>query len=118
MPNASTLRVQFAHGLESSSQGNKAKRLLPQHFTLETPAMSTRDFESCVAHETHRARHRAQEHRALPGQALWAHRRSYTLHQPRPALLEEHRPAPQSRGSSDVLQAVQELANLHALPQA
>lgn len=42
------LRVQFAHGLESSPQGNKAK-LLAQHFTTETPAMNTRDFESCVA---------------------------------------------------------------------
>ena len=44
----SNLRVQFAHGLESSPQGNKA-RLLSQHFLTETPAMNTRDFESCVA---------------------------------------------------------------------
>ena len=44
----SKLRVQFAHGLESSPQGNKAK-LLAQHFETETPAMNTRDFEACVA---------------------------------------------------------------------
>lgn len=44
----SNLRVQFAHGLESSPQGIKAK-LLSQHFVTETPAMNTRDFESCVA---------------------------------------------------------------------
>jgi predicted esterase len=44
----SQLRVQFAHGLESSPQGNKA-RLLAAHFHTETPAMDTRDFESCVA---------------------------------------------------------------------
>jgi predicted esterase len=43
----SKLRVQFAHGLESSPQGNKA-RLFGQHFELNTPAMDTRDFESCV----------------------------------------------------------------------
>lgn len=41
------LRVQFAHGLESSPQGAKA-RLLAEHFVAETPAMNTRDFESCV----------------------------------------------------------------------
>lgn len=41
------IRVQFAHGFESSSQGNKA-RLLAQHFTAQTPTMNTRDFESCV----------------------------------------------------------------------
>jgi len=45
---SSQLRVQFAHGLESSPHGNKA-RLLAQHFLTETPAMNTRDFESCVA---------------------------------------------------------------------
>jgi predicted esterase len=44
----SSLRVQFAHGLESSPHGNKA-RLLAQHFNAETPAMDTRDFESCIA---------------------------------------------------------------------
>ena len=44
----SPLKVQFAHGLESSPQGIKA-RLLSQHFITETPAMNTRDFESCVA---------------------------------------------------------------------
>ena len=41
------LRVQFAHGLESSPQGSKA-RLLAQHFAACTPEMNTRDFESCV----------------------------------------------------------------------
>ncbi|MBK8170331.1 MAG: hypothetical protein IPK60_08275 [Sandaracinaceae bacterium] len=41
-------RVQFAHGLESSPQGSKA-RLLAEHFDACTPAMNTRDFESCVA---------------------------------------------------------------------
>jgi predicted esterase len=45
---APQLRVQFAHGLESSPRGNKA-RLLAQRFVTETPAMNTRDFESCVA---------------------------------------------------------------------
>ncbi|MEY4579435.1 MAG: hypothetical protein RL701_4138 [Pseudomonadota bacterium] len=43
-----TTRVQFAHGLESSPQGNKAV-LLAREFVAETPAMNTRDFESCVA---------------------------------------------------------------------
>jgi len=47
-PAPSRLRVQFAHGLESSPQGDKARRLA-QHFDTETPAMNTRDFESCVA---------------------------------------------------------------------
>ncbi len=41
------IRVQFAHGLESSPQGNKA-RLLAEHFTALTPAMNTRDIESCI----------------------------------------------------------------------
>jgi predicted esterase len=41
------LRVQFAHGLESSPQGNKA-RLFGAHFEACTPAMNTHDFESCV----------------------------------------------------------------------
>jgi predicted esterase len=41
------LRVQFAHGLESSPQGSKA-RLLAAHFDACTPSMNTRDFESCV----------------------------------------------------------------------
>ena len=45
---SANLRVQFAHGLESSPQGIKA-RVLSQHFDTETPAMNTRDFESCVA---------------------------------------------------------------------
>lgn len=48
MTHSSPLRVQFAHGLESSPQGIKA-RLLAQRFITETPAMNTRDFESCVA---------------------------------------------------------------------
>jgi predicted esterase len=47
-----SLRVQFIHGLESSPQSNKA-RVLAQAFCAETPAMNTRDFESCVA--THAA---------------------------------------------------------------
>ena len=46
------LRVQFAHGLEGSPRGSKARRLA-DHFVCATPAMNTRDFESCVAH--HRA---------------------------------------------------------------
>jgi len=41
-------RVQFAHGLESSVQGNKA-RFFAEHYDACTPAMNTRDFESCVA---------------------------------------------------------------------
>ena len=41
------LRVQFAHGLESSPQSTKA-RSLAQHFDACTPEMNTRDFESCV----------------------------------------------------------------------
>lgn len=44
----STKRVQFAHGLESSPQGSKA-RLLDANFDARTPAMNTRDFESCIA---------------------------------------------------------------------
>jgi predicted esterase len=47
MTETARLRVQFAHGLESSPQGSKA-RLLAQHFDACTPAMNTRDFESCV----------------------------------------------------------------------
>jgi predicted esterase len=41
------IRVQFAHGLESHPQGNKA-RLFAAHFTALTPSMNTRDFESCI----------------------------------------------------------------------
>jgi predicted esterase len=48
----SKLRVQFAHGLESSPQGAKA-RLFAEHFIAETPAMNTGDFGSCV--EVHAA---------------------------------------------------------------
>jgi predicted esterase len=43
----SDLRVQFAHGLESSPQGTKA-RLLAGAFTARTPAMDTRHFGACV----------------------------------------------------------------------
>lgn len=43
-----SLRVQFAHGLESSAQGNKA-RYLARHYEACTPAMDTSDFASCVA---------------------------------------------------------------------
>lgn len=42
------LRVQFAHGLEGSPQGAKA-RLFDAHFDARTPAMDTADFEACVA---------------------------------------------------------------------
>jgi predicted esterase len=42
------IRVQFAHGLESSPQGNKA-RGLAERYDACTPAMDTRDFECCVA---------------------------------------------------------------------
>jgi predicted esterase len=42
------LRVQFAHGLEGSPRGAKA-RLLAEHFDASTPAMDTADFEGCVA---------------------------------------------------------------------
>lgn len=45
-PDAS-IRVQFAHGLEGSPQGSKA-RLLAAHFDARTPAMDTADFEACV----------------------------------------------------------------------
>ena len=40
--------MQFAHGLEGSPQGAKA-RLFAEHFDARTPAMDTADFESCVA---------------------------------------------------------------------
>ena len=43
-----SLRVQFAHGLESGPQGSKA-RLFARHFDARTPAMDTRDFGACVA---------------------------------------------------------------------
>jgi predicted esterase len=42
-----SLRVQFAHGLEGSPEGTKA-RLLAVHFTACTPAMQTSDFAGCV----------------------------------------------------------------------
>lgn len=42
------LRVQFAHGLESSARGTKA-RILAEHFDAVTPEMDTADFEACVA---------------------------------------------------------------------
>ncbi|TFG94639.1 MAG: alpha/beta hydrolase [Myxococcales bacterium] len=41
------IRVQFAHGLESSPAGSKA-RILAEHFDALTPEMDTSDFESCV----------------------------------------------------------------------
>jgi hypothetical protein len=52
VPPVSRLKVQFAHGLESSPLGNKA-RLFAQHFDALTPEMDTRDLASCV--EVHRA---------------------------------------------------------------
>lgn len=48
---ASTLRVQFIHGLEGSPRGAKAQ-LFAAHFHALTPAMDTRDFAGCV--ELHR----------------------------------------------------------------
>ncbi len=42
------IRVQFAHGLESSPKGSKA-RILAEHFDAFTPEMDTGDFEACVA---------------------------------------------------------------------
>lgn len=41
-------RVQFAHGLEGSPQGAKA-RLLAAHFEACTPAMDTARFDACVS---------------------------------------------------------------------
>jgi alpha-beta hydrolase superfamily lysophospholipase len=41
------IRVQLAHGLEGSPQGNKA-RALSERFEVCTPAMDTADFPSCV----------------------------------------------------------------------
>ncbi len=41
------LRVQFAHGLEGSPQGAKA-RAFAAAFEACTPAMDTGDFQSCV----------------------------------------------------------------------
>jgi hypothetical protein len=40
-------RVLFIHGLESSPQGTKARRLSARFESL-APAMDTRDFEGCV----------------------------------------------------------------------
>jgi pimeloyl-ACP methyl ester carboxylesterase len=42
------IRVQFAHGLESSPAGSKARHLA-EHFDTITPEMDTGDFEACVA---------------------------------------------------------------------
>ena len=42
------VRIQFAHGLESSPRGSKA-RILAEHFDATTPEMDTGDFEACVA---------------------------------------------------------------------
>lgn len=41
------LRLQFAHGLEGSPQGAKA-RLFARHFEASTPTMQTGDFDACV----------------------------------------------------------------------
>lgn len=41
------IRVQFAHGLESSPRGSKA-RVLAESFEACTPEMDTGDFEACV----------------------------------------------------------------------
>ena len=41
------IRVQFAHGLESSPRGSKA-RVLAESFDARTPEMDTADFEACV----------------------------------------------------------------------
>ncbi|MGH0038325.1 MAG: hypothetical protein ACQGVK_25105 [Myxococcota bacterium] len=41
------LRVQFIHGLESSPQGTKARRLAARFESL-APPMDTGDFEGCV----------------------------------------------------------------------
>jgi pimeloyl-ACP methyl ester carboxylesterase len=41
-------RIQFAHGLEGSPQGAKA-RLFAAHFEARTPAMDTSDFDACVS---------------------------------------------------------------------
>lgn len=42
------IRVQFAHGLEGSPQGSKARQLAAA-FDTRTPGMETADFEACVA---------------------------------------------------------------------
>ena len=44
---ARRLEVQYAHGLESSPQGDKA-RFLATQFDVSAPAMDTRDFAACV----------------------------------------------------------------------
>ncbi len=44
---SSSLKVQFAHGLEGSPYGIKSQ-LLAQEFNALTPAMDTGDFEACV----------------------------------------------------------------------
>ncbi len=45
---AAAIRVQFIHGLAGTPQGAKAK-LFSDHFTASTPAMNTKDFDSCIA---------------------------------------------------------------------
>lgn len=42
------IRLQFAHGLEGSPQGAKA-RLFARHFEAVTPPMDTSNFEGCVS---------------------------------------------------------------------
>jgi len=41
------ISVQFAHGLEGSPHGRKA-RVLAEHFDAFTPGLDTSDFEACV----------------------------------------------------------------------
>jgi pimeloyl-ACP methyl ester carboxylesterase len=65
----SSLRVQFAHGLEGSPQGAKA-RLLDAHFTACTPTMDTRDFGGCV--ERHAAALRSFRPDVLVGSSFGA----------------------------------------------
>lgn len=43
----SSLKVQFAHGLESSPFGSKSQQL-GRHFDASIPAMDTSDFAGCV----------------------------------------------------------------------
>jgi predicted esterase len=65
----SSLRVQFAHGLEGSPRGAKA-RLFEAHFTACTPAMDTRDFGACV--ELHAATLRSFDPDVLVGSSFGA----------------------------------------------
>lgn len=49
------LRVLFIHGQEGSPQGSKA-RALAAAFDTRTPAMDTKDFETCVAQQAEAVR--------------------------------------------------------------